>query len=211
MRGPAVGFVCAVAALGAVGARSPVSPAPFWEPDATSAGAPAFVDGAWQVEEPAFRARLKLLEAAERLEFIRRRTGVEVDPFAVRPQAGAAFVSFLLEIENRSGGPLSFEPGTCLLVGADRELRTPLDWGSIEAAYAAMDRTMPPAYRKIRPALLEGASVLGPGRRLEGLLVYRVPGSLRTFRVEVVLTTAVGERVGFAAPHRLVRRPRRKP
>ncbi len=134
-----------------------------------------------------------------------------MDPFAARPTGEAVFVSYVLEVENRSGAVLSLEPDACLLVGPDRQLRTPLDLASIEAAYGAADRPMPPVYERVRPALLESSVLVRPGQRAEGLLVYRVPRSLRRFQVEVALTTAAGERVGFAAPHRRARRSRPGP
>ncbi len=197
--------LAAVASLAA--SRSGVPPA--WEPDRDAPGAPRFAAGSWEVEHPAFRARLRPVSSAERLDYIRRRTGVEVDPFAARPAAEAVFVSWVLEVESRSSAVLSLEPGACLLVGPDRELRTPLDLASIEAAYGAADQPLPPVYGRVRPALLDGSVLLRPGDRAEGLLVYRVPRSLKRFQVEVSLTTAAGERVGFSAPHRLARRSRR--
>ncbi len=192
-------------------AREDRSKPPAWDPDVAAPGAPPFLDGAWVVEDAAYRARLRPVTDAGRLEFIRQSTGLDIDPFAVRPSDETVFVSYVLEVESRSPAVLTLEPQGCLLVAPDRELRTPLDLASIQTVYAMMDREMPPAYEKARPALLDGTVFLRPGERREGLVVYRVPRSLKRFHVGVALTTAAGARIGFEAPHRLAKRPKGTP
>ena len=186
------------------------APAPVTEfhPDSAAKGAPPIDGPTWVLESKLFTARMALLEDEARLAFIEQRTGSRIDPFG---DPGAGFLTFLLEIESRAHGSLVLQPQRCRLITNLKEFRHPVDMPTLESSYAHLEAVVPPAYRAIRPALLDGEVVLESGGEVSGLLAYRgVKSNTRSFVVEVLVTTPDGELAEFMVPYRRVKPGKKK-
>lgn len=205
-----IALLVACAAVLTVVARTEdrrAGPAVRFAPDASAPGAPRIEGEAFAVETPAFVARLEQLDDARRRAYLEDRAGTATDPFASRPDAAPSFLTFLLEIENRSAGTLVFEPLTCRLVLPGNDFRNPLDLATIQSAYGVLEREMPRAYLAAGQALFAGDAFLEPNERRSGLLVYQAPAPrTKAFFLEIQLTLPSGESVGFKAPYRRVKR-----
>lgn len=174
----------------------------------------ARLDGqVWIAEGERFTARVTLLDDASRRRWLRETAEIEVDPFApARPDAGQAFLTFLVSIERRGVGRLHFQPLSSSLSTSQGVISTPLDMATIETTYAMVDREMPPAYAALRRVLLQDPMTLEDGGRATGLLAYRAGGlDGRTLRLEIRLTTDAGDSPSFRIAYRRVKVKRERP
>jgi hypothetical protein len=194
---------------GLAGSKEPMAPADRFQPEVSAAGAPPLEGATWSLETDFFAARLAKLDDAARRAFLAQRTGSPTDPFAGRGDDPGEFLTFLLEIENRTSGSVVLQSQRCRLITNLREFRHPLDAPELESSYALLDRELPAAYRAVLPALLDGEVVLQPGQAASGLLVCRgVKANTRKFVVEVLVSTPDGAVAEFAAPYRRVKPPK---
>ena len=158
------------------------------------------VDETWSVRTADYAASLERLDDAERWAFLRTHSKAATDPFVATK--GSGFVTFRFSLESLSPGTLVFDTQSCRLVTKDKTTRYPLDFPTIESAFGLHGKEMPPAYRTVTGALLDGTVFLEEGQRAEGLLVFQnVPERTRSFIVEVVLTTQAGEQGRFTATY----------
>jgi hypothetical protein len=201
-------LIVASAAHGDAEARD--KPRPEFEPDVSASGAPPYENSTWILRSPHFVASLERLDDQQRWEFLQQRTKASADPFIASHDSPSGFVTFLLKIESRAEGSLVLHPERCRLITNLKEFRHPLDVATIETSFALLERDVPPAYRAVGPALLDGVVILAPGQKASGLLVYRgfKPGT-RSFVVEILVTNPQGEVEEFQAPYRRVKKGRK--
>lgn len=173
-------------------------------PDTAKAGNATLHGKTWTEEGPGYALRLQAIDDAQRLAYIRHVTGHGIDPFASPPGRVSGFLSFVLEIENRGEGDISFNPQTCWMVTSrKRDLQSPFGLDRLSFEYSVSGRELPPAYRRVAPALLEQARTVSPGQSVSGLLIYKtVHPRTRWFHVDAVLSLPGGDIVRFSAPYR---------
>lgn len=160
-------------------------------------------DGAWVLDTPQVLIRLTPLDDAERGAFIRERTGHSIDPFATPPDRPKGFLTWKIELHNRSKERIIYQPQSTLLVTKSKFPLRPLDLPEIESAFALLEREVPPAYRHVRKALFDGEVILSPGQRASGLLVFRmVPPRTKAFTIDLAVTHASGESSRLSAAYR---------
>jgi hypothetical protein len=178
-------------------------------PDPTAA-VQATLDGAvWTAGGSTYAARLEMIDDRERQAYLRRVADAHTDPFVVKSAASKGFLTFVLDIESRIPGSMVFQPQSCRLKTNRQEFRIPLDLPTIEAAYAAQQREMPPAYDAARAAMYDGEEVLEHGDSISGLLIFRgVDPKTKSFVLEIHVTTPEGEEESFAV--RYVREKKKK-
>jgi len=180
-----------------------VTSVPTWIPEPAEARLVTLDGAAWKAEGGAWAARLVALDDAERWAYLRDLVGAATDPFAPKPGTPPGFLTFLLEIDNRSKEPLGFQAGNCRLITRNRKIGYPLDMPTLEASFHMLDREIPPAWGATRRALFDGETTLSPGERAQGLLVFRAPDPrTRSFTVEVILSTASVEAAAFTVAYR---------
>ncbi len=186
--------------LGAWSGNSGANAAPpaGYEPAPERARGARWHEGAWIVEGPALRARVRALDPAERQRYLSSRTGLRADPFS-ESTAADSFFTFLLDIENPAAGPLVFQSQACRLVTPRKEFLHPLDLPAIASAYGLLDRPLPAAFETIRRALFDGETILPAGGGASGLLVFPRPHPrTRWFTVEIAWMGPQGEHGTFA-------------
>lgn len=192
---------CGLAAAGAAPVADPAATA--FRPDTTARNAPGRSGDTWLAQAPSYAVRLRLIDDAERLEFLRKTTGFVVDPFASHPDTTQRFLTFLLELENQARGPVVFEPRSCWLVTPRPQVVSPIGLEDLRTTFNMVAQEFPAAYERARPAILEASHTLAPGESLAGLLVYPAPGSrTQRFRVDLRFVLPEGEQVMLSAPYR---------
>jgi hypothetical protein len=171
-------------------------------PDTTRPATMQLAGSAWEHRGAGFAVRLRQLDDEERRELLRRVAGSETDPFATAGDRPPRFATFLLEIQN-SGQPwLALHRENLWLVTESNRIEHPLGLERITADYGIIGSELPPAYERIRPALVDETWSLAPGDRAEGLLVYpAVPAKTKRFRIDVQVTLANGDVVRISAPY----------
>ncbi|MDX1388102.1 MAG: hypothetical protein R3344_02880 [Acidobacteriota bacterium] len=189
-------------------ARETLLPAVGFVPDASAAPGAEVHDTIWFVDQPSYRARLVMINDEQRQEYLRNRVRATTDPFAAA-QTSKGFLTFVLELESKVEEELVFQPQQCRLMTNRKEIRLPLDIPTIEAAYAAAQQEVPPAYEKARRALYDGEALLVPDDMLTGLLIYRgLDPKTKSFVMEIHVTTTEGEVEQFSV--RYLREKRKK-
>jgi methylenetetrahydrofolate dehydrogenase (NADP+)/methenyltetrahydrofolate cyclohydrolase len=135
-------------------------------PDAGVPGAPSLDGQVFKIESPGFAARVALLDDASRQEFLKARLGRTTDPFLAAPREGRpGFLTFLLELENRGGGTLYFQPLMCPITTPQGDIRSPLDRDTLQTTYEMLDKSCPRLRGRGEGALLESSRpALGAGR-----------------------------------------------
>jgi hypothetical protein len=174
-------------------------------------GAP-YLDGiTWVVEAKGYTIRLTQLDAEMRWRYIQAKTGAATDPFANTDPDSPGFLVFALELESSTVGDIVLEAQRCRLISSMHDYLQPLDIPTIEAAYGIQDGNMPPAYRQVKAALIDGEVILHDGDSGAGLLVYKgIDPKADYFKVEVALTTPVGEVEEYELPYRRIKSSKRK-
>lgn len=184
---------------------------PRFEPDSSAEGAPELNGSTWLLEGEDYAIRLQKIDEAERLAFIQRSTGLATDPFAGRPDRPPRFLSFLLEVENRTAGELALNPLDCWVMTNRKRIETPLGLTDLSFEYQVAGADLPPAYEHVGRVLLTYPVTVEAGGSLHGLLIYRaVEPKTKRFHVDVQLVLPNGDVVRLAAPYRRVKVKRRQ-
>ena len=172
-------------------------------PDVTAEGAPPIDGTTWLSMGAMHSIRLTRLGQPARQAYLREVIGLPIDPFAVPPDAGAEYVSFLLQIVNHGDGAILFNPLHCWLMTNKKEIQTPVGLSDLSFLLKVVDYEMPAAYEKVGPALLDEPRTVHPGETIHGLLIYK-PFKKKTkrFNVDVQLTLPTGDLVRMSAPYR---------
>jgi hypothetical protein len=176
--------------------------APFvYDPDATQPGAGKLQGETWSTESPSASLWLTRIDEETRMAFVRRRTGLELDPFKTTPgRASGGFFAFHVLVENRTETRLVFQPQACRLQTSWKDFQAPLDLPTILSAFAMADRPPPRGIERIREAIIDGEIVLGPGEQRDGLFIFHAPTEPpKRFQIDVGATLTRGEPFGFSA------------
>ena len=176
-------------------------PPPVYDPDPTQPGAGKLQGETWSKESPAASLWLTRIDQETRIAFVRRRTGLDLDPFKTAPSGKTGgFLAFHVLVENRTETRLVFQPQACRLQTSWKDFQAPLDLPTILAAFAMADRPEPPGIERIRDAIFDGEIVLGPGERRDGLFLFHGLGDPpKRFQIDVTATLTRGEPFGFTA------------
>ena len=181
-------------------AKPPAGP-PVYDPDPTQPGAGKLQGETWSKESPSASLWLTRIDQETRIAFVRRRTGLELDPFKTTPgRASGGFFAFHVLVENRTETRLVFQPQACRLQTSWKDFQAPLDLPTILSAFEMADRPPPPGIEKIRDAIIDGEIVLGPGEQRDGLFIFHaLTEPPKRFQIDVGATLTRGEPFGFSA------------
>jgi len=174
----------------------------IYDPDPAQPGAGTLQGETWSKTSSAAGLWLTRIDEPMRTAFIKRRSGLEIDPFMSAPERGGAagFLAFHVLVENHTETRMVFQPQSCRLQTSWKDFQEPIDLPTIWTAFAMSDREPPKGIEKIRAAILDGEIVLEPGQKRDGLLVYHaIDPHAKTFQIDVGATLTKGERFGFAA------------
>ena len=195
---------------GAAPAPDAPAPLPGYLPDPTASSG-ELMEGAWVFQSRTVLIRMTPLTDETRSAYIREKTGSLLDPFGPRPDGSPRFISFLLEILNRSDGPLAFEPQKCWLLAPPGELKLPVDLARIQTGYSVHEQDMPEQFTVAGQALINGEQILPPGHKVSGLLVFSAPSkSPREFRIELQLMNSRGKTLEYKAAYATEKRLQKK-
>lgn len=199
------GLIVAAALAGGPGHAGRPADASYL-PDPGAKNAPVLQGSTWLRDDDGCAVRLQMIDDEERQAFLLHATGLATDPFAGRPGQPPRFLSFLLELENRTEGEVALNPLDCWLMTNRKQIETPLGLTDLSFDYHVAGSDLPPAYENIGRVLLAHRITVKPGKSLHGLLVYRaVDAAAKTFRVEIQFTLPDGNVVRLAAPYRRVK------
>jgi hypothetical protein len=202
LQGMAFAALLAAAGTGVAGEGA----APRFAPDPAAEEAPRLQGSTWLQEGEGYAIRLQRIDEKERQAYIQRATGLAIDPFATRPGHPPRFLSFLLEIENRTEGELALNPLDCWLMTNRKKIETPLGITDLSFDYHVAGADLPPAYENVGRVLLANPVAVKAGNALHGLLVFRaIDPKTRSFHVDVQLVLPDGNVARFAAPYRRVK------
>jgi len=200
------GLILAAALAAAGPAQAGPAAGVSFRPDPEAKNAPRLQGSTWSQEAEGYAIRLQMIDEDERLAFIRSSTGLATDPFAGRPDQPPRFLSFLLQVENRTDGELALNPLDCWLMTNRKKIETPLGLTDLSFEYRVAGADLPPAYETVGRVLLALPAVVGPRSSLHGLLVYHaVEPKTKSFGVDVQLILPDGNVVRFTAPYRRAR------
>lgn len=178
---------------------------PWFDPDLDheAAGSLTLSGTTWTHADPTHTVHLRQVDASERLRYVEGASGMSVDPFASPPGEDPRFMSFLIVVENTGEEILSFNALACWLTTNRQQIETPLGLTDLSFDYQVMGLSLPVAYERIAPLLLEGTHTLPPGASVSGLLIYHaVDVRTRRFHVDVELIGPAGDPLRFSAPYR---------
>ena len=185
-------------------------PIPGYLPDPTASNG-ELMEGVWVFQSRTLLIRMTPLTDEARSAYILEKTGSRADLFGPRPDGSPRFVSFLLEILNRSDGPLAFEPQKCWLLAPPGELKLPVDLARIQTGYSVHEQEMPEQFTVAGQALINGEQILPPGHKITGLLVFSAPKeSPREFRIELRLVNSRGKTFEYIASYATEKRLQKK-
>jgi hypothetical protein len=181
-------------------AKKPAGPV-VYDPDPTRPGAGKLVGETWSKESPSASLWLTRIDEETRSGFVRRRTGLTLDPFVTTPgRDTGGFLAFHVVVENRTETRLVFQPQACRLQTSWKDFQAPLDLPTIMAAFAMADRPSPPGIERIRDAIIDGEVVLRPGERRDGLFIFHAfDPAVKSFQIDVGATLTRGEGFAFSA------------
>jgi hypothetical protein len=169
--------------------------------------APVLQGSTWVAEGPTWKVWMQHLSEAERLAYFEKVTGLRIDPFASPPDEEVRFTSFLVQIENRGESALEMNPIHCWLKTNKGDLETPLGLDDLGFLYRVAGADLPPAYLRVKPALLESTRTVYGGESIHGLLIYHEIGpNNKSFRVDVQLSLPDGETALVSAPYRRIKK-----
>jgi hypothetical protein len=188
-------LACAIAV-----AKEPPPPV-VYDPDPTQPGAGTLQGETWSRESPTASLWLTRIDEDTRNAFVRRRTGIELDPFKATPgRIGGGFIAFHVVVENRAETRMVFQPQAARLQTSWKDFQAPLDLPTILSAFAMADRPAPAGIENIRLAIFDGEVVLGPGEKRDGLFVFHaMEEPPKRFQIDIGATLTRGEPFGFSA------------
>ncbi len=77
-----------------------------------------------------------------------------------------------------------------------RDFQTPVGLSDLSFSYHRINQELPNAYQRVEPALLEDPTLIDPGDRLAGLLIFRqVHPKTKQLRLELAVDLPSGESV----------------
>lgn len=165
----------------------------------------------WVAEGDGWAIWLKPISREERLNFIKRKTGFGIDPYAARPGQQPVYFTFLLVVENRGSSALDFSPQSAWLRTNRQQVLLPQGLAELSFNYRVMGRELPVAYEQIKGALYEAAVSIPPGERSAGLLVYdMLRPKTKSWNLSLRMTLPSGDRIALAAPYERVKPPKKK-
>jgi hypothetical protein len=178
------------------------SPGPvIYDPDPSQPGAGTLQGETWSKESPEVSLWLTRIDEETRIGFIRRRTGLNLDPFKSAPgREGGGFLAFHVLVENKTETRLVFQPQSCRLQTSWKDFQAPLDLPTILAVFAMSDRQAPEGIERIRSAIIDGEIVLRPGEKKDGLFLFHtLTPPPKRFQIDVGATRTRGEAFAFSA------------
>jgi hypothetical protein len=181
-------------------AKQPAGPV-VYDPDPTQPGAGKLQGETWSKESPSASLWLTRIDEETRTRFVRRRAGLELDPFMTAPgRETGGFLAFHVVVENRTETRLVFQPQACRLQTSWKDFQAPLDLPTIMAVFAMVDRPLPANIERIRSAIIDGEIVLLPGEKRDGLFIFHTydPPPKR-YQVDLGATLTRGEAFAFSA------------
>ena len=182
-------------------------------PDTTMETAARLENGrTWVETGPTWEIRLTRIDEDLRLQYLTRRTGMEIDPFRAKADLPSGYITFLLEMINTGEeGLIAFNPLKCWLKSDRAEVRTPLQMTDVSFKYRVAGTEMPVAYEHMAPALFDNVRGIPPGGGINGLLIYEILEKPRTrnYTVSVDLGLPDGNEVRFSAPYRALTKKER--
>jgi hypothetical protein len=189
-------------ALAAHGGKD--EPEPEFVPDPAAGGELELRGHTWVAETADYTVDLQQIDHRQRLAYIKHTTGLGTDPFVGPPEKDRRFISFVVRVENRGEGSLSFNPNNSVLrTNRSSGIQTPMTLYDLSFAYRLVDSELPPAYERVGAALLENPRILRPGESTSGLLIYRAAHrKTKTYHVQLELTLPSGDVASFLAPYR---------
>ena len=181
-------------------AKPPAGPVVF-DPDPTPPGAGKLQSETWSKETESASLWLTRIDDETRRGFVRRRTGLELDPFMATPgNAGGGFLAFHVLVENKTESRMVFQPQACRLQTSWKDFQAPLDLPTIEARFAMADRPLPKGFERLRGAIIDGEVVLRAGEKRDGLFIFHaVDPTRKQFQVDIGATLSKGEEFAFSA------------
>jgi hypothetical protein len=185
----------------ALAVTKPPAQPPVYDPDPTKPGAGKLQGETWSKESPSASLWLTRIDEETRKAFVRRRSGLELDPFmTTRTREAGGFIAFHVLVENRTETRLVFQPQSCRLQTSWKDFQAPLDLPTILSAFALADHPAPPHIERIRSAIIDGEVVLNPGETRDGLFIFHAfdPG-VKSFQIDLGATLTRGEPFGFSA------------
>jgi hypothetical protein len=201
LKSSALALLAILLLTASLGAKGP--PLPYL-PEDTAPGAPPREGEAWMYATDSAVARLERIDDAARLAYIEAVTGFRIDPFVAGPTRTKTYVTFRLDLENRSKSVLIFQPLNCRIYAPGQNgWRGPYDLPALQSAFEVFEQEFPPAYAQAAKALFDGEVILNPGEKRSGLLVFpAVDPKWNAYHVEIGWTTADARHEGFEAPYR---------
>jgi hypothetical protein len=173
----------------------------IYDPDPTQPGAGALTGETWSKESPSASLWLTRIDDETRTRFVRRRAGLELDPFMSTPgRKIGGYITFHVVVENRTETRLVFQPQACRLQTSWKDFQAPLDLPTILSVFAMADRPEPPHIERIRNAIFDGELVLGPGEKRDGLFIFHaLKDPPKRYQIDIEATLTRGEPFGFSA------------
>ena len=193
-------FALATLAFSLAVAKRAAGPS-IYDPDPTRPGAGKLQGETWSKESASASLWLTRIDKETRNGFVRRRSGIDLDPFAAAPgnEAGG-FIAFHVVVENRSETRLVFQPQACRLQTSWKDFQAPLDLPTILSVFAMADRPAPEGIERIRSAIFDGEVVLMPGEKRDGLFIFHtLTPPPKRFQIDVGATLTRGEPFAFSA------------
>ena len=193
-------LAAAIVAASLAAAKHP-APIPVYDPDPAQPGAGKLEGETWSKESPSAGLWLTRIDEETRTGFIRRRTGLTLDPFTTAPgRETGGFLAFHVLVENRTETRLVFQPQACRLQTSWKEYQAPLDLPTIMAVFAMSDRPAPEHIERIRSAIIDGEIILRPGERRDGLFIFHtLTPPPKRYQIDLGATLTRGEAFAFSA------------
>jgi hypothetical protein len=197
---PSRSIAAAILVTSLAAAKSSNGPV-VYDPDPGQPGAGALQNETWSKESETAALWLTRIDEETRRGYVRRRTGLTIDPFMTTPgRDTGGFLAFHVLVENRGETRLVFQPQSCRLQTSWKDFQAPLDLPTILAAFEISDRKPPEGIEKVRSAILDGEVVLGPGEQRDGLFIFHAPkDSPKRFQIDMSATLTRGEAFAFSA------------
>jgi hypothetical protein len=184
-----------------LGSAKPRAGPPIFDPDPTQPGAGKLQAETWSKETPKASLWLTRIDDETRAGFVRRRSGLAIDPFEAAPGGdGRGFLAFHVLVENRTESRLVFQPQACRLQTSWKEFQSPLDFPTVMALFGMFNRKPPDGIEKLRAAIIDGEIELRPGEKRDGLFIFHgIDPTTKKFQVDIGATLTGGEAFGFSA------------
>ncbi len=137
-------------------------------------------------ESSSLRLSLRYLDASGRRSALASVLGRELNLFPERSESGRGNLVFVMEVENRAGGDLIFEPGQSRLITDKLDAEFPLDYSSLFETLSGMPKGAP-TLEEVERAVFSRAVTIRPGGAVRKLIVFPGPRSdrFRSFDVRI--------------------------